>query len=151
MNKDTLVLGLGNPLRGDDGVALAVLAVLETLPLPDSVVVLDGGTPGLETAVLLENYRRVIIIDAANMGLAAGEWRRFGREVLQSSAAMLGTLHDAGLAEALALAEALGTLPPEVVIFGVEPASVDWEEGLSAPVAAAVTAVAAAIQQEVGR
>ena len=45
MRDETLVLALGNPLRGDDGAAGAVLAQLAGLPLPDTVVLRDGGTP----------------------------------------------------------------------------------------------------------
>lgn len=148
----TLVLALGNSLRGDDGVGTAVLQRLQSQPdLADGIDLLDGGTPGLETALLLEGYRRVIIIDAAEMGLAAGEWRRFlaadGRLPAQE-AHLRGTLHTAGLAEALALGDALGILPSEIVVYGIQPADVGWREGLSEAVATAVPAVAAAVWAE---
>lgn len=144
----TLVLALGNPLRGDDGVGPAVLAQLAAVGLPAGVAALDGGTPGLETTLLLQGYQRVIIVDAAEMGREPGAWARWplGEARLQpADMALRATLHSAGLAEALALAEALGVLPPEVVIYGVQPAEVGWEPGLSAAAAAAVPAVSAAI------
>ena len=72
----TLVLALGNPDRGDDGVGQAVLRDLtERGPLPPTVEVLDGGLAGLETCLLLQGRRRALIVDAADMGLAPGEWR----------------------------------------------------------------------------
>ncbi|MCZ7546784.1 MAG: hydrogenase maturation protease [Anaerolineae bacterium] len=137
----TLVLALGNPLRGDDGVGAAVLERLAQAGPPPGATLLDGGTPGLETVLLLQHCARAIIIDAASMGCAPGEWVRFRVDAVQMQPAdptLRGTLHSAGLAEALALGAALGTLPGAVVIYGVEPEAIGWEPGLSAPVAAAV-------------
>ncbi|MBE2196144.1 MAG: hydrogenase maturation protease [Anaerolinea sp.] len=139
--RPTLVLALGNPLRGDDGVGAAVLAYLENCVLPPGVTLLDGGTPGLETALIIRDYGRVIIIDAAEMGTAPGTWRRFSPShghLREDQEALRGTLHNAGLAEALALAQALGILPSEIVIYGVQPEIIGWEPGLSDPVRAVV-------------
>lgn len=146
----TLILSLGNPLRGDDGVGTAVLTLLSAHPIiPQGVVLQDGGTPGLETVLLLEGYEKVIIIDAADMGLEPGEWRRFSSAKLAAQEANLrGTLHQAGLAEALALADALNMLPDEVVIFGVQPAEIGWEPGLSMGVETAVGEVCGAVIEE---
>ena len=150
---NTLVLSLGNPLRGDDGVGTAVLTLLAAYPIiPPGVVLLDGGTPGLETVLLLEGYQKVIIIDAADMGLTPGAWRRFSSAKLAPQEANLtGTLHQAGLAEALELAEALNMLPDEVIIFGVQPSEIGWEPGLSVGVETAVTEVCKAIVEEINK
>ena len=149
---DTIVLALGNPLRGDDGVGTAVIDQIAQANLPPGVSLLDGGTPGLETVLLLQNFRRAIIIDAAEMGLEPGQWRRFdpGKDALLQPADMYlrGTLHYAGLAEALALGEALGVLPEELVIYGIQPTEIGWSSGLSATVAAAVPFVCEAILRE---
>ena len=51
-----------------------------------------------------------------------------------------GGTHGFGLASALELSRALGTLPRRVVVVGVEAASFDHGAPLSAPVAAAVEA-----------
>jgi hydrogenase maturation protease len=59
-----------------------------------------------------------------------------------------GTLHYAGLAEALALGEALGVLPKEIVVYGIQPAEIGWSPGLSESVAAAIPAVCEAILSE---
>ena len=149
----TLVLSLGNPLRGDDGVGTAVFTKLAAYPIiPPEVVLLDGGTPGLETVLLLAGYEKAIIIDAADMGLEAGAWRRFSSAKLAVQAANLtGTLHQAGLAEALALAEALNMLPAEVIIFGIQPAEIGWEPGLSVGVETAVGEVCQAIIAEINK
>jgi len=145
----TLVLALGNPLRGDDGVGLAILETLAAQELPAGVSLLDGGTAGLETAVLLQNYDRAVILDAADFGAPPGTWRRFPyrSDLFLTQTTMQGTLHDAGLAEALQLAEALGILPAAVVIFAVQPAEVGWREGLSVEVNAVVAGVGTAVRE----
>lgn len=145
---DILILGLGNVLRGDDGVGTAVISALQTQSLPDEIDLVDGGIAGLEIVLLLQKYNRVIVVDAAEMGLEAGEWRAFEGETAVlpvNPSSMNGTLHGTGFAEALTLAEALGTLPEELLVFGVQPERVGWGEGLSARVETAVYEVCEAI------
>lgn len=148
---DTLILGLGNPLRGDDGVGTAVVHTLQGELLPPGVDLVDGGTTGLEIVLLLKEYRRVIVVDAADLGATPGSWRRFEGDTAVLPAnkdSVKGTLHGAGFAEALALAKALGTMPAELIVFGVQPEQVDWSEGLSAAVATAVLPICQAILAE---
>ncbi|RKT45378.1 hydrogenase maturation protease [Thiocapsa rosea] len=140
----TLILALGNPLRGDDGVGAAVLDALPALPA--GVTGLDGGTPGLGLVLSLQGYDRVIIVDAAEMGEAPGTWRRFTPDCLRTpNSDLRGTLHDAGLAEALVLGEALGVLPSEIIIFGIQPEEIGWAPGLTRAVAAAIPGLCEAI------
>jgi len=54
----------------------------------------------------------------------------------------------AGLRDALRLAQALKMLPDEVIIFGVQPASLEWGSGLSSQVEAALPALVAAVLEE---
>jgi hydrogenase maturation protease len=152
----TAIIGLGNPLRGDDGVGVRVVEVLAAHPLPQHVEVIDGGTQGLGVVNLMEGRQRVVLVDAANLGETPGEFIRFTLDEvdLSGGSGPLGggqhlNIHYAGLREALLLARALRTLPPEVVIFGVQPASVDWESTLSSEVEAALPGLIDAILDEV--
>jgi hydrogenase maturation protease len=136
-NMRTLVLALGNPLRGDDGIGAAVLSALPAVP--PAVTLLEGGTPGLELVLTLRGYDRVIVVDAAELGDVPGAWRRLTPDCLQGRDPRLrGTLHDAGLAEALTLGAALDVLPPEIVILGIQPGEIGWSPGLTPQVAAAI-------------
>jgi hydrogenase maturation protease len=147
----TLILALGNPLRGDDGVGTAVIEALREYQLPPDVELLDGGTPGLETVLYFQGRDRVIVVDAADMGLDPGEWRRFtlGDIRLKSNdMALRGTLHYAGLAEAVALAEAMDALPAELVIYGIQPQAIGWQPGLSDAVRTVIEEVARQIAGE---
>ena len=147
----TLVLALGTPLRGDDGVGSAVLSFLqETAVFPAHITLLDGGTPGLETALMMQGYDKVIVLDAANLGEPPGTWRRFSlaEASLSQKAQMDGTLHDAGFAEAVALGAALDILPPEIIVYGVQPETIEWEMGLSTAVQAAIPQICEQLQAE---
>ncbi len=147
----TLILGLGNPFRGDDGIGAAVVAALRDQDLPPDVIVVDGGSPGLETVLIWQGYERVIIVNAAEMGIAPGVWKRFlsDEAVLHiKNESMRGTLHDAGLAEALALAAALDMLPSDLVFYCVQPSFTGWSADLTAPVAAAILSLCSAISSE---
>lgn len=144
--KPTLILGLGNPLQGDDGVGCRVIQALEQRTLPKGVEVLDGGTPGVGLVNLLEGRRQVIIIDAAEMGEPPGTVRQFPPEALAlTGSAERFSLHRSGVADALHLAQALGMKLPRIVFFGVQPLQVGWGENLSAAVQAAVPQVVTAI------
>jgi len=156
----TLVLALGSPLRGDDGVGAEILRELAAgAPVPQDVDFVDGGTPGLETALLLQGYQRAIIIDAAEMGRRPGEWARIGvdrhgflgcREASGGGGREPTSVHQAGLAEALVLGAALGVIPESVTVYGIQPLECGWSAGISRPVRAAVAKVGRAIRNEIG-
>jgi hydrogenase maturation protease len=145
----TLVIGLGNPLRGDDGVGIRVAQMLAEQTLPFDVEVVDGGTQGLGLINLMEGRQRVILIDAAEIGQSPGQFARFTLD----EAHLPGddqhlSIHAAGLRDALLLAEALGMLPREVIIFGVQPANLEWDSALSAQIEAILPDLSEAVLAE---
>ena len=147
--RETLIVGLGNPLRGDDGVGVRIVQLLAAQELPDGVEVVNGGTQGLELVSLMEGWQQVILVDAANVGKTHGEFVRFRLD----EARLLGSdeqvsVHAAGLRDALLLAQALQVLPEEVVIYGVQPANLDWDAELSPQVEAAIPEIAGCILDE---
>ena len=60
----TLILGVGNLLLKDEGVGIHVIRALETEILPPGVDLMDGGTGGLHLINWLQDYDRIIMIDA---------------------------------------------------------------------------------------
>jgi hydrogenase maturation protease len=139
-----LILGVGSPLRGDDGVGIQVVEMLKEQDLPEDVLLLDAGTPGFGIVDLLQDWAQagggqVTIIDAVSMGEMPGDWRRFTPEEVRliASGEQL-SLHQIDLAGSLALADAVGVLPEKLVIYGMEPACTDWKLGLSPEVSAGV-------------
>jgi hydrogenase maturation protease len=126
-----------------------VVAELTRRGLPEGVTALDGGTGGLDLLNVLEGWERVVVVDAADVGCEPGQFVRFSpQEVRLSRTASALSLHHAGLAEALALAQALDQPLPEIVIFGVQPVQVGWGEGLSPAVEAMLPALIEAVLEE---
>jgi hydrogenase maturation protease len=143
MEAKTLVLGLGNPLLGDDGVGWKVAeAVRARLQDPDiEVDCLAGG--GLSLMERLSGYDRAILIDAITGGQGPqGSVYAFPVEALPDlSAGHLHSPHDTSLQTALRLGRMMGIpLPEQVTIVAVETESVyDFKEELTPPVAMAVS------------
>jgi hydrogenase maturation protease len=145
----TIVLALGNPQRGDDGAGPAVLERLGAAGVPAEVELIDGGLAGLETTLHLQHRRRAIILDAADFGAAPGTWRRVRLDdVSLASPEWAPGLHAAGLREALLLGEALGILPPEVILYLIQPGPLGWDSALSDELRACLEPVAQAVASE---
>ncbi len=138
-----IVLGLGNPLLGDDGVGWRIAEECARQIAGASRVEIDCfARGGLSLMERLIGYDRAILIDAINSGQQPlGSVAYYQLEELQNpNAGHLASAHDATLQTALALGRALDVrLPREVVVVAVEAESVyDFSEELSPAVAAAV-------------
>ncbi|HQU85174.1 MAG TPA: hydrogenase maturation protease [Pyrinomonadaceae bacterium] len=71
-NKQILIIGCGNLLRGDDSVGPIMIRRLWELGLPEGVFCCDGGTAGMDVAFQMRGKDKVIIIDAAKTGETPG-------------------------------------------------------------------------------
>lgn len=151
----TVIIGIGNSMRGDDGIGPAAIAGLKQTdfseaPAEVELVCLDG-----EPARLIEAWscrRKAIIIDAARAGSAAGSVHRLvvGHNPLPQWSAGTSS-HSAGLAEAVELGRTLQRLPEELIVFGVEPANVVLGSGLSPEVSAVLPKLIREVTSEATR
>jgi hydrogenase maturation protease len=140
-----LVVGLGNPLMGDDGLGLAALSRLdEDWDVPPTVELVDGGTWGLELLHRFEGATQVLLLDAVDAGREPGAPVELEREDLPRLLGHKLSPHQIELREVLALAELRGTLPASLACLGLQPASVELRAGLSPPLAARLGPLAAA-------
>lgn len=145
----TLVIGIGNPFQGDDGVGVRAAELLVEKTLPPGVQVQELGTPGWSLVSAMEGWQRVILIDAVQMGAEPGAWRRLqGDQISLVGNPPSLSLHEPGLAESLELARALGLLPGEIVLYAIEPGYIGLQEHLTPAVAAALPAVVKQIIKE---
>jgi hydrogenase maturation protease len=148
----TLVLGLGNPLMGDDGLGLAVLGRLrEEWDVPAPVELVDGGTWGMNLLPLIEDAAQLMLIDAIRTGAAAGTVVELERERLPRYFAHKLSPHQIDLKEVLALAELRGTLPVETVAIGAEPENVAFSTALTQSLEDAVEPVVLAVVARLAR
>ena len=145
-----LVLGVGNILLSDEGVGVRVIEALQKYRLPQGVEVLDGGTAGLELIDIISRRKKVIVVDAVRGGEPpASVYRLSGDELAEQGRRQLTSIHQVGLQEALRRTEITGGTPDEVVILGIEPASVETGLELSPEVASVVPRVVELILKEI--
>ena len=147
---ETLVLGLGNVLLGDEGVGVRVIEyLLERYDFPQEVRVMDGGTLGLDLLPYLEDASRLLVVDAVQSRQPPGTLVRLERDEIPIflSAAKVSP-HQEGLQDLLAVAALKGYLPAEVVFWGAQVGSMGVSLELSPAVAAQVEPLAQKILAE---
>ena len=148
-----LVLGVGNPIMGDDGVGQRLLEALAArTPALDGVEFIDAGTLGLMLLPRVERCSALLALDAAQFDAGPGEVR-----VLEGDAfdgflkAARSSVHELGLRDLVDAARLTGSLPQRRALVGVQPAQVGWGTSLSSPVEAAVPAAVQAARQVLER
>lgn len=159
----TLIIGLGNPILGDDGVGWRVAEEVSRLsgiplgdepppllspPTPDSVAIERYSLAGLSLMERLIDFDRVILIDSLNTGQhpqgAVVHFTLAGMDDLTHGHS--ASAHDVSLKHALQLGRRMGmSLPADehIHIIAIEARHVyDFGERLSPPVARAVPVAA---------
>lgn len=145
-----LVLGVGNLLMGDEGVGIHAARELMERTLPPRVDVIDGGTAGLDLLHLIEGYERVLIIDAVDVGEEPGAILRFSpQDVTSQDGDFPMSLHQTEVLRVLEFADYVGQELPPVVIFGVQPESMEWSLELSPRLQARLDLLVDAVHDEV--
>ena len=137
----TVILGIGNTLLADEGAGIHVIDRLRAEGgLDDGVDLVDGGTLSFFLARTIEDADKLIVVDAAEMGVSPGSVRVYEGEQMD---AFLGSnrkrsVHEVGLIDLMAMAALAGRLPERRALIGIQPKSVDWSVVPSAPVAEAI-------------
>ena len=125
-----IVVGVGNPDRGDDGIGPWIAHRLAASTHATSC---RGETT--ELMDLWSDHDDVVVIDAMRSGADPGTLRRFdAHDGPFPTQAFTGSTHNFGLAEAIELSRALGTLPRRLIVYGIEGESFEMGAELSAPV-----------------
>lgn len=153
----TLVIGCGNPLRGDDAVGIEVVQRLARCQLPPGVRCVDAGTSGLEIVLLMRDAKAVVLIDAAApRELDRGQpgrvhelsWEQVLSTVAASGSATAVSIHAVRWDQALALSQALGSpQPTEFTCFLIEGGSFAHGAPLSSAVEAAAEQLVARLER----
>jgi hydrogenase maturation protease len=135
--KPVIVIGLGNPLMADEGIGSALVAALAektqagTLPT-DDVEYLDGGCGGMYLLHSIAGRRKVVLIDCAKMGLTPGTMRRFTPDDVATVKQMTHlSLHEVDILRVIELARMLDQCPDEIVIFGIQPQTIELQMHLT--------------------
>jgi len=146
-----VVLGLGNTLHSDDGVGPQAIERLRSdARVPEDVALIEGGTLGLELLTYIWDCSYLLVLDAVDVGQPPGTLVRMSSQELHTLPGK-GSVHQLGVADLLVALRVLANRTPEVVLLGVQPASIEWGTELSPAVAAVLPALADAAVAELCR
>ena len=153
MTRPAIVIGIGNPDRGDDAVGIQVARQVAverhnvlTLEFDDPSEALDAWEPE-DTVVVADAIRSggepgdIHVVDVLEHKLPAGNWSA-------------GGTHALGLAAVVELARSLDLLPKRLVVVGIEAGQFDhgapMSEAVQAALPTATDAVFTAIDDKEG-
>ena len=135
------IVGVGSVLMGDDGVGPAAIEALRARGVDKRAELIDAGLAFSDVLCELEPTAPLVILDAVRGGCPAGSIYRLVPSDLAAEAGSIPaavSLHEVNALPALRMAALAGREFTDVTIFGVEPETIAWGEGLSKPVAEAV-------------
>ena len=145
----TILIGVGNPFRTDDGAGRAVLRYLHG-KIPPCLKLMEETGDGAELLEAWKGADSVVLVDAVQSGAPPGTIHRFdARDEKLPGWFSHSSTHSFGVAEAIELARTIGDLPPRLVVYGIE--GLDFSAGtiLSPEVAEALPKVAGLILREI--
>lgn len=152
VNSRALIACVGNDLVADDGAGCAVYDLLEASSLPDGIRLLRVGVMGVALLDELEGEDLLVVVDAVQLGGAAGTLHVLEWEDLPAAGQAV-TGHGIGVREVLQVGRLLypDRMPRRVVLVGIEGLCFDGlGEPLTEAVAAAVAPAAATALRLVG-
>jgi hydrogenase maturation protease len=146
-----LVLGIGNPLMGDEGVGIRIISILmRGFEFPSAVELMDAGTMGIGMLGVLKDREFVLVVDAID-----GTGHPPGTVVLLSPQDLapnqiLHSLHDQKLVDVLEAAHVAG-IAIEAECLGVQIARIEqWVTDLSPEVEEALPGAVQAVLDLLG-
>lgn len=120
--KRIMVLGVGNILLKDEGVGVRVIERLrENYSFPENVELYDGATAGLDLLPVMEGVDNLIVVDTVKTTEEPGAIFRFTLEDINVKVPYKTSLHQIGMIEVFAIAEALDKKIGPTVIIGIQP------------------------------
>jgi hydrogenase maturation protease len=103
--------------------------------VPDNVLVIDGGTSGMEMIEDLSNLDFLIVVDVVKTGAAPGTVVKIAGDEIPVFFRRKLSPHQIALPDVLASLELLDTMPKEIVVLGVEPISLELGMEMTSTVA----------------
>jgi hydrogenase maturation protease len=154
--KPLLVIGLGNPLMGDEGVGWHVAESLSHDPrLPAAAEVVCGGTDLLRHAGRMEQCSRVIVVDALRDDAEPGSvwaWGEPGGAGASACQPPPGLNNHQDNAHCLSAVQAIQllrlTVPAPITLLGISIPSATLQPGLSPELAARMPAILERVLRE---
>ncbi len=128
------VIGIGNTLRGDDGIGPDIIQRLKNRSLPVPITLTDVGSDAFSLLEYLIGKEPLLIIDCAKMGEKPGTVRKFNlNKNTVKTLDRAVSLHGMSFGEMYQTAKALGTVA-ECRLIGIEPEQIGFGQPLSTAV-----------------
>lgn len=144
------IIGIGNTLYTDEGVGVHIIPYLEeALKDYDDVEIIDGATDAMRLLEPVEEADYLIVVDAVNAGKPGGELIILRQEEIPKYYGVKMSVHQIGFQEVLFAAHLREKLPEEMVLFGIQPYSLDLNVGLSDVVRKKIPEVVSLVVEQV--
>lgn len=147
----TLIVGVGNPLLGDEAVGWHIIENLSQMAMPADVRILDCGCDLLNIASCIDRPRRIIVIDAIRVGGKPGQIHTFDFDELDAIQTRRSSAHQLQIVDALRLLKQ--TYPCltccKITFMGIEPGSLGLSTELSEEVNKSIANLTRLVLEEV--
>lgn len=149
MSLNILVLGIGNLLLQDEGAGVRAVEEFERKYVaPLGVELLDGGTSGIELLQYIQGKDSLIILDVVKSGNPPGTIIRLEGKDVPALFQKRISPHQLGLSDLLAVSQLTDRMPKQVVLFGIEPKSIETGLEMSEEVGRSIGSLADMVAQE---
>ena len=144
--KKVVLVGVGETLRGDDGVGIKIIELLEEVPMDNVVLLNTGPVPEAFTGKVVEHRpTHVLLLDAANFQGKPGDVK-----LIKSSKIGGQTISTHSLPLTIFISYIEKMLGSKVLLLGVQPESIEFFTEMSPDVEKAAQEIAALLRKILG-
>lgn len=150
--KKITILGIGNTLYTDEGVGVHILPMLQEMfgdRNDQELEIIEGATDGMRLLGPVEDTDYLIIIDAINAGKEPGTIISIKNDDIPAYFGIKMSIHQVGFQEVLFAARIRERLPEEMIMFGIQPESLELGVELTETVKSKLPHLASRIKDQV--
>ena len=128
------IIGIGNPLRNDDGVGIILLEKLSQRKKDFSkkIEFIDGGTGGMNLLHYLSYFDVVFLLDAVNFNKNPGDIDFFKLDdIINENQNLSLSTHESDFSKIIQLSKKLNELPKNFFIVGIQPKDTSFGDKIS--------------------
>ena len=150
--KKKAVIGIGNPLRSDDGLGIVLIEKLrqQKETLPSGLDLIDGGTGGMNLVHILEKYDEVLVVDAVDFGVNPGDIKVFNiLGVKSDKVPVVFSTHEDDLLKIVKLSKEFKKCPDKIIIFGIQPKNISFGQKMTEEINNSVDFIFKELEKEI--
>ncbi len=130
--KELAILGVGNILEKDDGVAIYATKYLEiNYTFTPQIDIINGGVEGINLLNIFMQYKHIIILDAIEIEDEPGSIYHIPSHELTGYGLKSSAAHEIGVLQCFDILELMGKEIPKSSVLGIIPKSITIKIGLS--------------------